>query len=109
MLGVGPNAYLNDTLRSDNDADGPFPAPRRRHAFRPPSASLLLADSLESTRRRSLMAGENRVVAGSLGFEIGSKGERVNTAIAGYLADPTPRWQSRRAADGRRLPRTCGS
>jgi hypothetical protein len=75
MLGGGPKRIRRDTLRSDNDADGSFPGhpsgdtllgrPRRRS-----SSPYLRSDT---TRRRSLMAAQNSVVAGSLGFEMVSR------------------------------------
>ena len=59
----------NDTLRSDNDADGPFPAhPKGDTLFARPRRHSSSLYRLDRGRRRSLMAGENRVVAGSLGF-----------------------------------------
>src|SRR5579862_10028609 len=85
--GKGPDARRRaeayqpkDTLRPDNAADGPFPghppksqvggdvlfaSPRRRSSS--PYAPL------DTTRRRSLMRGENHVVAGSLASHTRSK------------------------------------
>src|SRR5579862_5959524 len=81
--GKGPDARRRaeayqpkDTLRPDNAADGLFPghpkgdvlfaSPRRRSSS--PYAPL------DTTRRRSLMRGENHVVAGSLASHTRSKG-----------------------------------
>ena len=62
------SAYLNDTPRSDNDADGPFAAhPKGDTLFARPRRRSSSATHSSRIRRRSLMAGENRVVAGSLG------------------------------------------
>src|SRR5437667_1414824 len=89
MLGVGPRCvserYAEVRQRRRGALSGP---PEGRHAFRPPSASLLLADSLKSTRRRSLMAGENRVVAGSLGFSEApsSLTSKVSASIESLIA-----------------------
>jgi len=82
-VGNGPDArrrieaYLtvDDTLRSDNQADGPFPAhPPGDASFartRRRSSSPYL--SIDMPRRRSLIAGEICIVAGPLGSEIDSK------------------------------------
>jgi len=68
VSGKGPDArrrseaYLavDGTLRSDNEADGPFPA-------HPPGDA-----SFARTRRRALIAGEICIVAGPLGYAIDS-------------------------------------
>jgi len=68
-----------ESLRSDNDADGPVLAhPKGDTLFaRPRRRSSSATRSIESPRRRFLMAGENRVVAGSLGSEIDSQAKSV--------------------------------
>src|SRR5580658_7642253 len=76
MPGGGPKKYLDDTLRPDNEAGGPFPAhPSGATCFSPrlggaPPRRIVRIDT---ARRRYLMRGENHVVAGSLGFETGSR------------------------------------
>jgi hypothetical protein len=78
---------INGSLRSDNAADGLFPAhpkgdtlfgrPRRRSDF------LLKLPQARALRRRSLMAAENRVVAGSLAIFRGTKRSREGQLIPG--------------------------
>ena len=79
--GKGPNArrkaeaYLQTILRGlTTKLAGLFrPTPSGRHAFGPTSASILLAVSINTTRRPSLMSAQNRVVAGSLASHTRSK------------------------------------
>ena len=76
VRGGGPKRLKSsESLRSDNEATGPFPAhPLGRTAFRLASASTRpqRLDKAESLRARSLMRGENRAVARPLGSETAS-------------------------------------
>src|SRR5271170_8403272 len=101
--GKGPNArrraekYLDDTLRPDNEAGGPFPA----HPFGATCFSPRLGGApprrivrIDTARRRYLMRGENHVVAGSLGFVRGSKWKPVQHCRSAPPRRPGPRGSS---------------
>src|SRR5262245_28358411 len=72
MRDVGPKSGSKRAVEGRQRSRWAFSGPPYgRRTFRPHSASLLLdISSSDMPRRRSLIAVENCVVAGSLGFEI---------------------------------------